>query len=109
MPRSDPKQEIALWLAMMAPGAFVEEYRFHPTRRWKIDWAAPTLRLGLEYEGGVFHAAGGHRATGKFLRDLEKYSVAAAMGWRIIRCTAREVESGQVFEWLTMALEERAA
>ena len=87
----------------------MEEYKFHPTRRWKIDWALPERLLGLEYEGGVFGAGQGHRATGKFLRDLEKYSVAAAMGWRIIRCTAREVESGQVFEWLAMALEERTA
>lgn len=111
MPKPDPKQDIALWLAVAAPGAFVEEYRFAPPRRYRFDWCAPRpgIMLAVEYEGGVFQREGGHRATGRFLRDVEKYNLAAVMGFRVIRLTAKSVADGTAFEWLERALEERAA
>ena len=107
--RPDPKQEIALWLEAAAPGAFVEEYRFHPTRRWKFDWAAPSLGLAVEYEGGVYRGGGGHSSVTGILRDIEKYNEAALLGWRVIRVTASSVRDGTAYTWLERALEERAA
>lgn len=99
--RSDPKQDLGLYLDALG---FEREVRFHETRRWRFDFARGDI--AVEYEGGVFGEAGGHRATGKFLRDLEKYSMAAAMGWKVIRVTAREVESGQAFDWIEAAMKE---
>lgn len=60
------------------------EHRFHETRRWRFDYAWVEQRLALEVEGGAF-SAGRHIRPEGFLADCEKYSEAAALGWRILR------------------------
>jgi hypothetical protein len=60
------------------------EYLFHPTRRWRFDWAWPEQRVALETEGGAW-TGGRHTRGGGFIADMEKYSEAAALGWRILR------------------------
>ena len=32
----------------------VKEFKFHPTRRWRFDYAIPTHKIALEVEGGVW-------------------------------------------------------
>lgn len=61
------------------------EFRFHPLRRWRFDFAIPELLIAVEVEGGVWTYGRHNRAEG-FLRDMEKYNSAAAFGWRILRC-----------------------
>ena len=99
--RRDPKGDLDLYLTSLG---FEREVRFHDSRRWRFDWAKDGV--AVEYEGGVFASGdeGGHRAMGRFLADVEKYSVAAAMGWKVIRCTAKHVESGDAFSWIEQAL-----
>ena len=40
------------------------EYRFHPFRKWRFDFAWPEQKVAVEMEGGVFiggaHTRGGH-------------------------------------------------
>jgi len=67
------------------------EYQFHPRRRWRMDYAWPDLRLFLEVEGGVW-VAGRHTRGSGYIKDLEKYNTAAAMGWRLIRCQPRDLQ-----------------
>ena len=31
-----------------------KEWKFHPVRRWRFDYAFPDFRVALEVEGGVF-------------------------------------------------------
>ena len=66
------------------------EYKFHPARDWKFDFAWPSLSrlVALEVEGG--HWIGGHGGT-RYEKDLEKYNSAAAAGWRVIRVTPRQI------------------
>lgn len=101
MARRDPKQELDLYLGALG---FERESAFVPGRRFKADFRKGTLLL--EYEGGVFGGAGGHRATGRYLRDVEKYNLAAIHGFRVIRVTAKHVENGEAFTWIDMALQE---
>lgn len=61
------------------------EFRFHPIRRWRFDFAIPELLIAVEVEGGVWTYGRHNRAEG-FLRDMQKYNSAAAFGWRILRC-----------------------
>jgi hypothetical protein len=63
----------------------VAEHRFHATRKWRFDWAWPEYRIALEEEGGVW-TGGRHTRPMGFLKDMEKYNEAAALGWRILRC-----------------------
>ena len=61
----------------------VREYRFHPERRWRFDFAFPTARVAVEIEGNAWHVRGGGRHMQD--SDMEKYNEAAAAGWRILR------------------------
>ena len=73
----------------------VTEYRFHPTRKWRFDYAYPELKIAIEQEGGVWIQGRHNRATG-FLKDIEKYNEASLLGWRIIRITPQMITDGSV-------------
>lgn len=62
----------------------VLEHRFHPTRRWRFDFAWPDLRIAAEVEGGVW-TRGRHTRGAGFTSDAEKYNTAAALGWTVLR------------------------
>jgi len=64
----------------------VAEFKFHPTRKWRADWAWPEHRVVLEIEGGVYTRGRHVRPTG-FLKDIAKYNELAALGWRLLRTT----------------------
>lgn len=102
MTRSDPRQDLELYLSALG---FEKEYRFLPDRKFRADFRLGTLLV--EYEGGVFAGgdAGGHRGLGRFLKDAEKYNLAAISGFRVIRVTAKHVESGEAFGWIEKAME----
>ena len=60
------------------------EYRFGPERRWRFDFAWPSLRIAVEIEGGVW-IRGRHVRPVGYLGDLEKYNRAVVLGWRVLR------------------------
>ena len=62
------------------------EYRFHPDRLWRLDYAFPLSKLAIECEGGVW-TSGRHTRGAGFLRDVEKYNELSALGWRLLRTT----------------------
>lgn len=64
----------------------IKEYQFHPSRKWRFDYAFVEHRVALEVEGGV-HTGGRHIRPKGFINDMEKYNTAAVMGWRLLRCT----------------------
>lgn len=88
-----------LWIKLLeAKGvpAPVAEHRFHPTRKWRFDWAwtHPDIRLALEIEGGAF--SGGRHTRGKgFLGDMAKYNAALLLGWRVLRVTPQQMANGE--------------
>ena len=57
------------------------EYRFHPIRRWRFDFAWPDSMIAVEVDGNAWHVKGGGRhGTDK---DREKINAAASLGWRV--------------------------
>ena len=70
------------------------EYRFHPTRRWRLDFAWPELKFACEVEGGIY-TGGRHVRPKGFEADLEKYGEAMKLGWDVYRCSARMVRTGE--------------
>ena len=71
----------------------VEEYRFHPTRRWRFDFAWPDRKLAVEIEGGTY-SGGRHTRGGGFEKDCENYAEAMLLGWKVLRFTTKMVNSG---------------
>ncbi len=72
----------------------VLEYRFHPKRRWRLDFAWPTRMVAVEIEGGSW-SNGRHVRPAAFEEDCEKYAEAAIAGWRIVRVTGAMVKDGR--------------
>ncbi len=60
------------------------EYRFHPVRRWRFDFAIPKGKVALELEGGLW-IRGHHVDPVGYIKEMEKYSEAAYEGWFVFR------------------------
>lgn len=92
------------------------EFRFHPDRMWRLDFAFPEDKIGVEIDGGGFgrvvicdkcHTSvfrtlkdgrkvavreGGRHNTGAGMEaDAEKGNAAIALGWRIVHFTAKHI------------------
>ena len=83
---------LLLWRVAQGP-PLEREYRFHPTRKWRADFAhLPTCTL-IEIEGGIFMRKGGrHNRGGGYAKDAEKYLEAAIHGWTVLRLTEKQLE-----------------
>lgn len=68
----------------------VAEHRFHPTRKWRFDFAWPDAKVAVEVDGGQWAFRGGRHATDA---DREKLNEAAAMGWRVFRFSPRQLKN----------------
>mgnify|MGYP001589451103 CR=1 FL=1 len=66
------------------------EWRFHPSRKWRFDFAWIDERLALEVDGGVW-SGGKHGRGSGIVKDHEKQNAAAVLGWRILRITPRQL------------------
>lgn len=69
-----------------------EEYVFAPPRKFAFDYAIEALKLAIEYEGLMSEKSGHTTVTG-YTKDTEKYNLAQALGWKVIRFTALNYES----------------
>ncbi|MEZ5691169.1 MAG: hypothetical protein R3D71_05855 [Rickettsiales bacterium] len=72
---------------------FEEEYKFHPGRRWRFDFAFPDRKLAVEVEGGI-HGYGRHNRPQGYINDMEKYNAATSLGWKLLRFTTKQVKVG---------------
>ena len=82
------------------------EYRFHPTREWRFDFAIPSCRVAIEVEGGAFNG-GRHIRPEGFLRDMEKYNEAAACGWLLIRVVPSELLTLRTLQLVIRACKQK--
>lgn len=82
------KAEMELVLKLMGVN-YESEYPFHPTRKWRFDWAIPDKKIGIEYEG-VFSEKSRHTTKGGYTADVEKYREAAKLGWTVLRYTNKD-------------------
>jgi very-short-patch-repair endonuclease len=77
----------------------VPEFKFHPNRRWRFDFAWPDKMIAVEVEGGIF-IGGGHSRPKFIVKDMEKYNHAALLGWTVYRFQPKEFNNGEVVEIL---------
>lgn len=72
---------------------FEQEFKFHPTRKWRADFHLKDKKILVEVEGGIW--SNGRHTRGKgYLGDLEKYNAATMMGYQVIRFSTEQVKSG---------------
>ena len=80
------------------------DFRFHPTRRWKLDFAWKDYMLAAEVEGGVW-TNGRHTRGAGFIKDCIKYNEAAVMGWVVLRFAGAMITDGVALECLERMIE----
>lgn len=90
------------------------EYQFAPPRKWRFDYAwvvnyegipqkIERVKLALEIQGGLF-TGGRHSRGPALLKEHEKLNTAVILGWRVLFCVPKDLETGKAFEWVKKAL-----
>ncbi len=70
------------------------EFKFHPNRDWRFDYAWPDRKIAVEVQGMP------HRIRERFLSDVEKLAMAQIYGWRVLLVAGQDVRSGRAVSWL---------
>lgn len=70
---------------------YVPEYRFHPDRKWRFDYAWPAFKVAVEIQGFGKGGFGGHQRQAGVEKDNEKCNMALTMGWRVLRYDTRSL------------------
>lgn len=79
------------------------EYRFDPTRRWRLDLAWPDRLVYLEADGGEY-VRGSRRHGGA--NDCQKQNAAVLAGWTPFRVTGSMIRSGEAIDLLITILRD---
>ena len=74
--------------------AMEREYRFHPARKFRADFAFVNERLLVEIDGGQWSPGGGRHNT---TADLEKRNLAMLAGWRVLHFNG-DMVTNHIFE-----------
>jgi very-short-patch-repair endonuclease len=80
------------------------EWRFHPTRKWRLDFAYPDKKIGIEVQGGIYVRGAHSRGTG-LERDYEKLNAAQMLGWNVFQFSRKMIESGEAIDIIKRVLE----
>ena len=77
---------------------FVREFKFHPKRRWRVDFFIlhESSPLAIEVEGITSYGShlGRHQSAKGFEADCEKYAELLIAGYSLLRVTPRMVMNG---------------
>lgn len=84
----------------------VREYKFHPTRMWRFDFAFPSIYLAIEIQG----YGRGHTSYTGMYQDYQKHNSAIRMGWTIIYLMSedlKEVNIDKTLAWIHKLVQQR--
>ena len=84
------EKRFALYWQAVGGAPLVPEHKFHPTRRWRFDFAHPGAKVAIEVEGGQW-TGGRHTRGGGYQGDCEKYNEAQIHGWVVFRLTGSQI------------------
>ncbi len=90
---SDLEEVLGQHIKLSGLPAPLREFRVHPRRRWRFDFAWPRYKVAVEIDGGIY-TRGRHVRGSGFERDAEKRNAAVMAGWRVLHFTPRHVKSG---------------
>jgi hypothetical protein len=95
------------WKLLYPDLVFAQEFPFHPTRKWRFDFAFPILKVAVECQGGIFRAGRHTRGVG-YRKDRDKRQAAEDLGWRVYYIVPGDLAYPvQTLEPIAMAIRER--
>ena len=79
------------------------------SRKWALDYAIASLKIGIEYDGYVFdpNRKGGHQTPKGMANDMEKRNEAQIRGWLVLVCTQKTIDDRTFIEQLERAIKVR--
>lgn len=80
------------------------EITFHPSRRWRLDFAWPAHKVGIEVHGGMWVKSGHTSGHGR-QRDMEKQNEALLHGWRVLEVSEDHIHQGKALDWIMRLME----
>ncbi len=92
------------WSGMRA--LFDKHVRFHPVRKWELDYFAQTFKLGVEIHGGIF-SAGRHTTGTGFENDRCKMNAAHELGITVLEFTGSMLIDGTAIAQTERVLKSR--
>ena len=95
-----------IFLKMLSDAGLPEptaEFRFHPKRKFRFDWAFIEQRIAVECSGGIYMKVSGHKSIAGILRDYEKMNEAQILGWKVL-----QIESNNLIKLPAIQLIKRA-
>lgn len=108
MPRnvlSHLEESLALQIKAYKLPEPVREYRHIPDRLFRLDFAWPDYRIGVEVQGQIW-SKGGHSSGTGITRDCEKRNLGNLEGWTLLEVTERHITAGTAIEWIRRALRQ---
>ena len=63
---------------------FVQEYKFHPSRKFRFDFALVDKKIAFEIDGGLY-VSGRHTSPTGYCTDCIKQLLATQLGWRVVK------------------------
>jgi len=77
----------------------VREHVWHPTRKWRFDFAFTDRQVAVEIEGGVY-IQGRHTRGRGIIEDMQKYNEATRLGWQVYRFPVDAVKDGSAIQYM---------
>ena len=87
-------------------GEWWAEWPFHPTRKWRFDYACPELKIAIEVDGGIF-TGGRHSGGVGQLKDFEKGNAACSLGWYVFHTTPEDMHDLEFRKLVLEAIKAR--
>jgi very-short-patch-repair endonuclease len=83
---------------------YKREFRFHPRRKWRFDFAIPEVKVAVEIDPAA------HKLYwNSYLRDVKKMNEALFLGWQVFRITGQMIKADDVYflEKLKLYIDEK--
>ena len=84
----------------------VQQHMFHPTRKWRLDFAWPLQKIAAEIHGGIW-TNGRHVRGGGFIGDREKMNECQLLGWIVLELTPETLNNGKARAFIRRAFQLR--
>lgn len=80
------------------------QFRWHPKRRFRADFAWPEKMLLVEVQGGTWTSHSRHTRGSGYRDDCRKLNAATLLGFRSLYFTGEMIESGEALNVIEQAL-----
>lgn len=90
---------LEIWQRLGGP-VVTREWKFHPTRKWRFDFALLEKQIAFEVQGGLYDSDKGHRAFASVQRDYEKFNAAMILGWKVFQLSSPMLKDAEYMQKL---------